>query len=83
MTTEVDLPAELEAFAQRCVRTGRYRSMDDVIGEALRLLQDRERRRQEFTEMLDAVRRETETRGSYDLDDVLRDLDALIDSAGR
>jgi len=40
----VTIPTEFEAFVERAVASGRYRSEDEVLANALRLLSERERR---------------------------------------
>ena len=42
----ISLPAELEAFIAERIASGHYRSPDDVIGEALRLLRADEEEQQ-------------------------------------
>ena len=40
----VTIPAEFEAFVERAIASGRYRSEGEVFANALRLLSERERR---------------------------------------
>lgn len=35
----VEIPAEFESFLQQELKTGRYKSAEDVVAEALRILQ--------------------------------------------
>jgi len=42
MTINADLGAQLETFVSGLVASGRYRSPDDVLREAVRLFQERE-----------------------------------------
>jgi antitoxin ParD1/3/4 len=44
----VQIPPELQQFVDRAVANGLYGSQTEVVGEALRLLQERERRREEL-----------------------------------
>jgi len=44
MTIHADLGASLESFVSSLVASGRYGSPDEVLREALRLFQERERR---------------------------------------
>lgn len=44
----VTLPTEFEQFVHQEVTSGRYRSEQDVVADALRLLQERDRRRKEL-----------------------------------
>lgn len=42
----ISLTRELEAFIDHCVRSGRYGSASEVVREALRLLEERDRLRE-------------------------------------
>jgi len=42
----ITIPAHLEAFVKEKVAEGRYRNTDEAVGDALRLLKDRDK--QEF-----------------------------------
>jgi len=42
-TLNVSLTPELEHFVQDSVATGRYRTVSEVVGEGLRLLEEKER----------------------------------------
>jgi Arc/MetJ-type ribon-helix-helix transcriptional regulator len=53
---EVELTSDQRAFARRAVETGRLHSEEDAVQEALRLWEDRERRRIEFLTSLDRSR---------------------------
>jgi antitoxin ParD1/3/4 len=44
----VDLGVDLEAFATELVATGRYNSINEVLRDAARLIQDREARLEAF-----------------------------------
>ncbi len=46
----VSIPSELEQFIDAQVTSGRYRSTNELIQDALRLLQEREARRQALRE---------------------------------
>jgi Arc/MetJ-type ribon-helix-helix transcriptional regulator len=50
---EVELTSDQRAFALRAVETGRLRSEEDAVGEALALWEERERQRVEFRATLD------------------------------
>jgi putative addiction module CopG family antidote len=54
----IQLPEDLQAFAEERVRAGEYESVDEVASAALRLLQRRDERRAEVREELDGVFRE-------------------------
>ena len=45
MTTNVHLTPELEKFARKCVKSGRYNNVSEVVRSALRLMLEREERR--------------------------------------
>lgn len=45
MATNVHLTPELEKFARKCVKSGRYNNVSEVVRSALRLMQEREERR--------------------------------------
>jgi antitoxin ParD1/3/4 len=83
MSTRIDLPPELEAFARDCVTSGRYSDTNDVIRAALRRLQDAEARRSSFNAMLAETRAEAERDGAHDVDAVLEEMDALIRASAR
>lgn len=80
MSTNVHLTPELENFARRCVESGRYNSVSEVVRSALRLLQDGEERRTRFTAMLEAAQLEAEQKGVHEADDVLAEMDRMIAS---
>lgn len=83
MATNVHLTPELERFARECVEGGRYNNVSEVVRSGLRLLQDAEDRRREFHAMLDAAEAEADRDGSYTVDSVLAEADAIIDAADR
>ena len=77
----VSLTPELDAFAAACVASGRYANVSEVHRAALRLLQEREQRRQAFGAMLQAAEQEGETQGFLPAGEVLEELDELIAAA--
>lgn len=83
MATNVHLTPELERFARECVEGGRYNNVSEVVRSGLRLLQDAEERRRDFHAMLDDVEAEVDRDGSYTVDSVLAEADAIIDAADR
>lgn len=83
MATNVHLTPELERFARECVEGGRYNNVSEVVRSGLRLLQDAEERRRDFHAMLDDVEAEGDRDGSYTVDSVLAEADAIIDAADR
>lgn len=78
MATNVHLTKELERFARRCVKSGRYNNISEVVRSGLRLLEDAEKRRKEFGAMLNEVRAEAEQEGTYTLDSVIQEVDEII-----
>jgi len=54
----IELPEDLQAFAEGRVRAGEYASVGDVAQEAFRLLQKRDERRKHARDELDEVFRE-------------------------
>jgi len=53
---EVTLTSDQRAFARHAVETGRLRSEEEAVAEALALWEERERRRVEFCATLDEAR---------------------------
>jgi antitoxin ParD1/3/4 len=78
MATNVHLTPELEEFARACVETGRYNNVSEVMRAGLRLLQEREDRRRAFAKMLTDAEAEAESEGTYTIDEVAAELDAII-----
>jgi antitoxin ParD1/3/4 len=83
MTTNVHLTPELENFARSCVAEGRYNNVSEVVRSALRLLQEVEEQRRAFTAMLREAEEEADRDGTFTLDEVLAEMDAIIDAAER
>ncbi|MBF0311753.1 MAG: type II toxin-antitoxin system ParD family antitoxin [Magnetococcales bacterium] len=83
MSTNVHLTPELESFTRGCVESGRFKNVSEVVRSALWLLQEGEERRARFSEMLDAVRIETENNGGHSLEEVMAEADGLIEESFR
>jgi antitoxin ParD1/3/4 len=81
MATNVHLTPELERFAHRCVKSGRYNNVSEVVRSALRLLEETEKRRKAFGAMLDEVRAEAKRDGVHSMDAVAEEMDAIIAKA--
>jgi antitoxin ParD1/3/4 len=81
MATNVHLTPELERFARKCVRSGRYNNISEVVRSALRLLQDTEERRRQFQAMLRDAEREADRDGTFALESVLSEADRIIDDS--
>lgn len=80
MGTNVHLTPELERFAQKCVESGRFDNVSEVVRSGLRMLQDFEERRARFVASLDAAMEEGERQGFASADDVRADIQAAIDA---
>ena len=77
----VSLTPELEGFAERCVASGRYGNVSEVMRAALRLLEQQEARCAAFTEMLDRTEREADEKGWLTADEVDAELGEVIANA--
>ena len=83
MATNVHLTPELERFARECVAEGRYNNVSEVVRSGLRLLQELEEQRREFTAMLREAEKEADRDGTFTTEQVRAELQAMIDTAGR
>jgi antitoxin ParD1/3/4 len=83
MSTNVHLSPELERFARECVDSGRYNNMSEVVRAALRLLQEREERRQQFDAMLEEVEAEVAREGTISHEEVMAELDRIIHAGNK
>lgn len=81
MATNVNLTPELERFARKCVKSGRYNNVSEVVRSGLRLLEETEKRRKDFGAMLDEVRAEAQREGVYSIDAVAKEADEIISKA--
>jgi len=81
MTTNVSLTPELERFARECVDGGRYGSVSEVMRSALRLLQDRERKKDAFMAMLHEAEEESDRVGTFSIEEVMVEMDQIIADA--
>lgn len=83
MTRPVQMPADLEAFAEAEVDAGHYESVDQVHTAAMALLREKQRRR----EWMDAYIQEgidsSENERLYTADEVLAAIDEIIAQAER
>jgi Arc/MetJ-type ribon-helix-helix transcriptional regulator len=64
MSNAAVLPEDLQALAEQLVRAGEYASVNDVAHEAFRLLQQRDKQRDEVREELATVFGEMDS-GNY------------------
>lgn len=78
MATNVHLTPELERFARECVDGGRYNNVSEVVRSGLRLLQEAEERRRQFTAMLQTAERESDEAGTVGIESVLAEIDEII-----
>jgi antitoxin ParD1/3/4 len=83
MSTNVHLTPELERFARECVAGGRYNNVSEVVRSALRLLQELEEQRQQFTAMLDEALEEADREGTFTVEEVRAGAQAIIDANKR
>lgn len=81
MATNVHLTPELERFARECVAQGRYNNVSEVVRSALRLLQEVEEQRRQFTAMLDEAVAEADREGTFTLEEVRASAQAIIDAS--
>lgn len=77
----VSLTPELEGFAERCVASGRYGNVSEVMRAALRLLLQEEEKRTAFTRMLASAEAESDETGWFEIDQVAVEMDAIIAEA--
>ena len=82
MATNVHLTPQLERFARDCVAEGRYNNVSEVVRSALRLLQEQEEQRRYLLTLVREAEAEAEREGTYTLESVLAEMDAIIDSPG-
>jgi antitoxin ParD1/3/4 len=83
MATKVHLTPELEHFARKCVKRGRYNDVSEVVRAGLRLLQEAEERRRQFGAMLREVEEEADREGTFTVDSVLAEMDEIIEASKR
>ena len=81
MATNVHLTPELEQFARDCVDGGRYNNMSEVVRSGLRLLQEAEDRRRQFSGMMRDAESEADRDGEIPIDKILTEIDEIIDAA--
>ena len=81
---EVKLTADQKAFARRAVESGRLQSEEEAVREALRLWEDRERRRVDFLSTLDRARASlARGEGRAITQESMRELAAEVKERGR
>lgn len=81
---EVELTSDQRAFARHAVETGRLRSEEDAVEEALALWEERERRRVEFRATLAEARASlARGEGREITQESMRELSAEVRARGR
>jgi len=83
MAINVTLTPALERFARKCVRTGRYNNISEVVRSGLRLLQEAEERRHQFQAMLREAELKAGRDGTFTLESVVAEADRIIDQSDR
>lgn len=78
MATNVSLTPALERFARKCVKSGRYNNVSEVVRSALRLLQESEARREQFEATLKDAEAEADRIGTFTVEQVLAEADRII-----
>jgi putative addiction module CopG family antidote len=75
----VTLPQDLEQFAAEAVAAGRYRDMSEVLAAGVALLRQAEAEVAEFVRTLDDAQAEADREGCRAVDDVHREMAAMLD----
>ena len=83
MATTVDLTPELERFAKECVADGRYHDLGEVVRRGLRLLQEYEQQRVAFEASLREAEEEAARDGTFSIEEVMAEMDAVIEKYTR
>ncbi len=81
MATNVNLTPELTRFARNCVADGRYNNVSEVVRAALRLLQELEEQRRQFTATLREAEEEADRDGWLTLEEVRAEAQGIIDAS--
>lgn len=80
----IDLTPEHEQFIEALVASGRFASAGDVMGHALRLMQEGEERRERFAAMLRDVSALADRDGTLSIEEVDAMLrDAIVEAQRR
>jgi Arc/MetJ-type ribon-helix-helix transcriptional regulator len=81
---EVELTSDQKAFARHAVESGRLKSEEEAVEEALALWEERERRRVEFRATLDEARVSlARGEGRAITEESMRELSAAVKERGR
>ncbi|MDX2143805.1 MAG: type II toxin-antitoxin system ParD family antitoxin [Rhodospirillaceae bacterium] len=81
MSTNVHLTPALERFAKKCVKSGRYNNVSEVVRAGLRMLEEADERKRKFLEMIEDVENDVAENGTIPLDVALAEIDKIIDDA--
>ena len=81
MATNVSLTPALERFARKCVKSGRYNNVSEVVRSGLRMLQEAEKQRVQFEASLHEAIAEADREGTISTDKVLDDVRRAIENA--
>ena len=83
----VQLPPDLETFVESEIQAGHYSTPNDVIREALRLLEERDHilqdRREEFRRMIEEGAESLDRGEFFDGEEVVAELDAMLEERER
>ena len=79
----VTLPPELEQFAAEAVAKGRFRDVSEVVAAGVDLLRRGETEVAEFVRTLEDAQAEAEREGSWDANDVHREMAVMLDEMAR
>ena len=78
----VDLPPDLETFVESQIKTGRYATPNDVLRDALSLLEERdcllENRREDFRQMIDDGVESARRGELYDGEEAADEIEAML-----
>ncbi|ESQ81292.1 type II toxin-antitoxin system ParD family antitoxin [Asticcacaulis sp. YBE204] len=78
MPSSYSLGAHFENFVQGQLKTGRYNNASEVLRDALRLMEDRERRLAALDQALEEGLRSAEAGELYSAEDVFDELEAEL-----
>ncbi|BBF80759.1 type II toxin-antitoxin system ParD family antitoxin [Asticcacaulis excentricus] len=78
MPSSYSLGAHFETFIQTQLASGRYNNASEVLRDALRLMEDRERRLASLDAKLQEGLRDAEEGRVYDIEDVFDELNAEL-----
>ena len=78
MGANVNLTPALERFARELVAEGRYNNVSEVVRQGLRMLQDAEERRRQFTQTLINAEAEADRLGTFSVEEVFDEIEREI-----